>query len=184
ERLPQHTFIEANISHWAPPSGTDVLFANAIFQWVPHHLKQLMRLAMALPDGGAMAVQMPDNMDEPSHVLMREVARLPQFHTQLAHALEARGELPKPGVYYDALRPLCRRIDIWHTIYNHVLEDAPAIVEWVKGTGLRPFLDPLEMPERREFLEAYTARIAASYLPQSDGKVLLRFPRIFIVIVK
>ncbi|MCH2706158.1 hypothetical protein K3V71_14280, partial [Listeria monocytogenes] len=84
------------------------------------------------------------------------VARLPQFHTQLAHALEARGELPKPGVYYDALRPLCRRIDIWHPIYNHVLEDAPAIVEWVKGTGLRPFLDPLEMPERREFLEAYT----------------------------
>lgn len=184
ERLPQHTFIEANISHWAPPSGTDVLFANAIFQWVPNHLKQLMRLAMALPDGGSMAVQMPDNMDEPSHVLMREVARLPQFHTQLAHALEARGELPGPGVYYDALRPLCRRIDIWHTVYNHVLEDAPAIVEWVKGTGLRPFLDPLEIPERREFLEAYTARIAASYLPQADGKVLLRFPRIFIVIVK
>lgn len=184
ERLPQHMFIEANISHWAPPSGTDVLFANAIFQWVPNHLKQLMRLAMALPDGGSMAVQMPDNMDEPSHVLMREVARLPQFHTQLAHALEARGELPGPGVYYDALRPLCRRIDIWHTVYNHVLEDAPAIVEWVKGTGLRPFLDPLEIPERREFLEAYTARIAASYLPQADGKVLLRFPRIFIVIVK
>lgn len=184
ERLPQHTFIEANISHWAPPPGTDVLFANAIFQWVSNHLKQLMRLAMALPDGGSMAVQMPDNMDEPSHVLMREVARLPQFHTQLAHALEARGELPKPGVYYDALRPLCRRIDIWHSVYNHVLEDAPAIVEWVKGTGLRPFLDPLEIPERREFLEAYTARIAASYLPQADGKVLLRFPRIFIVIVK
>ena len=184
ERLPQHTFVEANISHWAPPAGTDVLFANAIFQWVPGHLKQLMRLAMALPVGGAMAVQMPDNMNEPSHVLMREVAHLPRFHTQLAHALEARGDLPKPGTYYDALRPLCSRIDIWHTIYNHVLDDAPAIVEWVKGTGLRPFLDPLETPERREFLEAYTARIAASYLPQADGKVLLRFPRIFIVVTR
>ncbi|CAN5208464.1 trans-aconitate 2-methyltransferase [soil metagenome] len=184
ERLPQHTFVEANISHWAPPAGTDVLFANAIFQWVPGHLKQLMRLAMALPVGGAMAVQMPDNMNEPSHVLMREVAHLPRFHTQLAHALEARGDLPKPGAYYDALRPLCSRIDIWHTIYNHVLDDAPAIVEWVKGTGLRPFLDPLEIPERREFLEAYTARIAASYLPQADGKVLLRFPRIFIVVTR
>jgi len=184
ERLPQHTFIEANISHWAPPEGTDVLFANAIFQWVPNHLKQLMRLTMALPQGGVLAVQMPDNMDEPSHVMMREVARLPRFHTQLAHALEARDSLPKPGTYYDALQPLCSRIDIWHTIYNHVLDDVPAIVEWVKGTGLRPFLDPLEIPERKEFLEAYQARLAASYLPQADGKVLLRFPRIFIVAVK
>jgi trans-aconitate 2-methyltransferase len=184
ERLPQATFIEANIAHWSPPDGADVLFANAIFQWVPKHLKQLMRLATALPDGGALAVQMPDNMDEPSHVLMREVARLPQFHAQLAHVLEARDSLPKPGVYYDALRPLCSRIDIWHTVYNHVLDDAPAIVEWVKGTGLRPFLDPLEIPERKDFLEIYKARVAASYLPQADGKVLLRFPRLFIVAVK
>lgn len=183
-RLPELSFELADAENWAPAEPVDVIFANAVFQWLPEHPAVLQRLLGLLSPGGALAVQMPDNMDEPSHVLMREVARLPQFHTQLAHALEARGELPKPGVYYDALRPLCRRIDIWHTIYNHVLEDAPAIVEWVKGTGLRPFLDPLEMPERREFLEAYTARIAASYLPQSDGKVLLRFPRIFIVIVK
>lgn len=184
ERLPGHTFIEANVSHWSPPAGTDVIFANAIFQWVPDHLKQLKRLAAGLPEGGALAVQMPDNLDQPSHILMREVARLPRFREQLAHAVEARGELPKPGVYYDALKPLSRNIDIWHTVYNHVLEDAEAIVEWVKGTGLRPFLDPLEIPERKEFLEAYTARIAAAYPPQADGKVLLRFPRIFIVTVK
>lgn len=184
ERLPQATFIEANVSHWAPPGGTDVLFANAIFQWVPDHLRHLIRLAMSLPLGGALAVQMPDNMDQPSHILMRDVARLPQFHTKLAHVLEARDSLAKPGVYYDALRPLCRRIDIWHTVYNHVLDDPAAIVEWVRGTGLRPFLDPLDFPERKDFVEDYKARIAARYLPQADGKVLLRFPRLFIVMVK
>ncbi|WP_022719976.1 trans-aconitate 2-methyltransferase [Rhodopseudomonas sp. B29] len=184
ERLPQHKFIEANVAHWAPPAGTEVIFANAVFQWVPDHLKHLKRLLGALPSGGTLAVQMPDNLDEPSHIMMREVAFQEPFRNQLSKAAELRDSLPKPGTYYDELRPLCSRLEIWHTIYNHVLDDAPAIVEWVKGTGLRPFIDPLDMPERKAYVAAYTARIAAAYPPQADGKVLLRFPRIFIVAVK
>jgi trans-aconitate 2-methyltransferase len=184
ERLPGHTFIEANIAHWAPSAGTDVLFANAVFQWVPDHIRQLKRLVSTLARGGVLAVQMPDNLDEPSHILMREVAQLEPWRKQLSKAVELRDALPKPGGYYDALRPLCARIEIWHTIYNHVLDDAASVVEWVKGTGLRPFVDPLEPPERKAYLTEYTARIAASFLPQADGKVLLRFPRIFIVAVK
>ncbi len=184
ERLPGHSFIEANVAHWVPLENSDVLFANAIFQWVPGHLKQLQRLFAALPRGGVLAVQMPDNLDEPTHVLMREVARLAPWREQLAEAARVRDDLPKPGDYYDALGPLSTRLEIWHTIYNHVLADAAAIVEWVKGTGLRPFVDPLEPPERKQYLAEYTARVAASYLPQADGKVLLRFPRIFIVAVR
>ena len=184
ERLPGHTFIEANIAHWAPPAGTQVLFANAVFQWVPDHIKHMKRLVTGLPPGGVLAVQMPDNLDQPSHIMMREVAFQEPWRKQLAKAAELRDELPKPGVYYDALQPLCSRVEIWHTVYNHALADAAAIVEWVKGTGLRPFVDPLEPPERKAYLAEYTARIAASYLPQADGKVLLRFPRIFIVAIK
>jgi trans-aconitate 2-methyltransferase len=184
ERLPGHTFIEANIAHWAPPAATDVVFANAVFQWVPEHLKHLKRLIGALSAGGVLAVQMPDNLDEPSHILMREVAHMEPWRKQLSKAAELRDSLPKPGSYYDALKPLCTRLEIWHTIYNHVLDDATAVVEWVKGTGLRPFLDPLEPPERRAYLAEYTARIAGTYLPQQDGKVLLRFPRFFIVAVR
>jgi trans-aconitate 2-methyltransferase len=184
ERLPQHKFIEANVAHWAPPPGTDVLFANAVFQWVPDHLKHLKRLVAGLEQGGVLAVQMPDNLDEPSHIMMREVAFQEPWRHQLSKAAELRDSLPKPGVYYDALRPLCSRLEIWHTVYNHVLDDAPAIVEWVKGTGLRPFIDPLDLHERKTYLAAYTARVAAAYPPQADGKVLLRFPRIFIVAIK
>jgi trans-aconitate 2-methyltransferase len=184
ERLPRQTFIEANIAHWAPPQNADVLFANAIFQWVPGHLKQLQRLLGTLPPGGVLAVQMPDNLDEPAHVLMREVAQMEPWREMLAETARGRDALPTPGGYYDALRPLCTRLEIWHTIYNHVLDDAAAIVEWVKGTGLRPFVDLLDPPDRRHYLAEYTARIAAGYPPQADGKVLLRFPRIFIVAVK
>jgi trans-aconitate 2-methyltransferase len=184
ERLPGRTFIEANVAHWVPPENTNLLFANAIFQWVPGHLKQLQRLLGTLTPGGVLAVQMPDNLDKPVHVLMREVALLGPWREALAETARLRDALPKPGVYYDALGPLCTRLEIWHTIYNHVLDDAAAVVEWVKGTGLRPFVDPLDPPERKAYLAEYTARIASSYLPQADGKVLLRFPRIFIVAVR
>ncbi|WP_458757455.1 trans-aconitate 2-methyltransferase [Afipia sp. TerB] len=184
ERLPNHKFIEANISHWSPPAGTDLMFANAIFQWVPDHLSQLKRLASALPEGGVLAVQMPDNLDQPSHALMREVAALEPWRETLAAAAGARDLLPPPGVYYDALKPVARRFDIWHTIYNHLLDDAAAVVEWVKGTGLRPFVDPLENQQRKEFLELYKARIAEVYKPQADGKVLFEFRRLFMVLVR
>jgi trans-aconitate 2-methyltransferase len=184
ERLPAQTFIEANVAHWVPPAEADVLFANAVFQWVPDHLKHLRRLVGKLSPGGALAVQMPDNLDEPSHLMMREVAHSGPWKETLADAARAKEVLPRPGAYYDALRPLCQRIEIWHTVYNHVLADATAIVEWVKGTGLRPFIDPLEPAERKEFLREYTARVAAAYLPQADGKVLMRFPRLFVVAIK
>jgi trans-aconitate 2-methyltransferase len=184
ERLPAQTFIETNVAHWVPPDGTDLLFGNAIFQWVPNHLKQLQRLVNKLPPGGVLAAQIPDSLDEPAHLLMREVARQGPWAQQLSEKARVRDTLPAPGGYYDALSPLCARLDIWHTIYNHVLDDADAIVEWVKGTGLRPFLDMLETAERKEFLAEYTARVAATYLPQADGKVLFRFPRIFIMAVK
>ena len=97
ERLPKQKFVEANISHWAPPEKTDVLFANAIFQWVPGHLKQLQRLLGALPSGGVLAVQMPDNLDEPVHVLLREVAKTGPWRQQLADKAGVRDILPTPG---------------------------------------------------------------------------------------
>ena len=184
ERLPDQTFIEANVAHWVPPAETDVLFANAVFQWVPDHLKHLKRLVGKLSPGCALAVQMPDNLDEPTHVLMRDVAFEEPFRAQLADAARMRAALPRPRDYYDALRPSCSRLEVWHAIYNHVLDDPAAIVEWVKGTGLRPFLDPLDLPERKLYLAEYTARVAAAYLPLEDGRVMLRFPRIFIVAVR
>ena len=89
ERLPAQTFIEANVAHWVPPDDTDLLFANAIFQWVPDHLRQLQRLLGALPSGGVLAVQMPDNLDEPSHLMMREVAHAGPWRKQLAEKARA-----------------------------------------------------------------------------------------------
>ena len=182
KRLPAAAFAEADATTWTPAPGTDLVFANAICQWVPEHIAQLPKVLAALPQGAVLAVQMPDNMAEPSHVLMRQTAAEGPWAEQLANA--ARLPLPPPRAYYDALRPVASRVEIWHTAYNHVLEDPDAIVDWVKSTGLRPFIDPLTPEHREQFLARYLAHIAGAYPRTSDGKVLLRFPRLFIVAVR
>jgi len=183
-RLPRARFVEADLAVWSPPEPVDLLFANAVFHWVPHHLDVLERLLASLPSGGALAVQMPDSLAEPSHEAMREVAASGPWSGKLAAAIARRDALPPPAAYYDRLKPVSARVDIWHTVYNHALGGPDAIVEWVKGTGLRPFLAPLDAAETSAFLRQYRTRLAAAYPPRVDGSVLFRFPRIFIVAVK
>ncbi len=179
QALPDVTFEQADASQWLPPAETEVLFSNATYQWLPDHLEVLKRQLAALPAGAELAIQMPDNLDQPSHLLMAEVAKAGPWAQRLKDA--PRQKLPEPGVYYDALAPLCQGFDIWHTVYNHVLDGPQAIVDWVSSTGLRPFLAPLDESEQAEYLSRYLAGITAAYPKRADGKVLLRFPRLFFV---
>jgi trans-aconitate 2-methyltransferase len=178
---PGADFAFGDLSIWLPPEQPDLLFSNATFQWVPRHLDVLEHLAATLREGGVMAVQMPDNLDEPSHRLMRQVAEHGPWAWKLREAAAARDLLPAVETYYGRLQPLFRRLDIWHGIYNHPIDGAEGIIAWLGSTGLRPFLAPLDETEREAFLVQYAARLAEAYPLQRDGKVLLRFPRLFMV---
>jgi trans-aconitate 2-methyltransferase len=114
-------------------------------------------------------------------VLMREVAGSGPWSGNAAVAEAPRGDLPPPEFYYDLLKPFCAHVDLWHTVYNHVMAGPQGIVEWFKGSGLRPFLAALDEAMRESFLAAYLAEIAKHYATRFDGKVFLRFPRLFIV---
>jgi len=184
ERLPTCSFEHADLASWVPQQPADLLFANAVFQWVPDHPTVLQRLLQALPQGGVLALQMPDNTNEPALALMRDVASAGPWAQTLAHAAAARDDLPTVANYYDLLRPHCSRLDIWHTVYNHVMAGPQAVVEWFKGSALRPFLSPLDEAMRAGFTADFTAGIAKAYPARFDGKVLLRFPRLFIVAVR
>ena len=183
-RLPHTRFAEADLSQWVPPADTDLLFANAVLQWIPDHLALMQQWLEALSPGAVLAVQMPDNLDEPSHRAMTETAAEGPWATRFTQPATRRAALPPPSAYYDRLKPLAGRVDIWHTIYNHPMADAQAIVEWVRGTGLRPYLAAAGMEHEAAFLSDYTARIDRAYPPLVDGRRLLRFPRLFVVAIR
>jgi trans-aconitate 2-methyltransferase len=128
---------------------------------------------------------MPDNLDAPAHRLMRELAMLRPWAAKLANAATSRTALAGVDWYYELLRPHCAKVDLLRTTYYHALSGgAAAIVEWFKGSGLRPFIEPLSEAERAEYLKRYTAEIADAYPTLADGSVLLPFPRMFMVAIR
>ncbi|MDP4299428.1 trans-aconitate 2-methyltransferase [Leptothrix discophora] len=181
--LPALDWVEADVATWQASEGrpVDLLFANAVFQWVPDHARLLPRLLGQVRPGGVLALQMPANRDEPSHRWMRELPG--PWSGRLGAAAEAMNHVLAPADYFDLLAPLAAEIDLWETRYEQVMDDADAIVDWVRATGLRPFLDALaDESERADYLAAYRARIDAAYPRRADGRRLFRFPRLFMVV--
>src|SRR5262249_19534466 len=109
ERLPDRTFVAGNLATWLPPERTDLLFGNAVFQWVPNHPAVLRRLFEALPPGGALAVQMPDNTGEPALALMRQVGQSGPWAAKVAEAAATRDDLRVLGLAA-AARFACRHL--------------------------------------------------------------------------
>ncbi|WP_426783234.1 trans-aconitate 2-methyltransferase [Pseudomonas atacamensis] len=182
KRLPDVQFEVAEIDKWTDQGPFDVIFANAVLQWVPDHASLLPALASKLSDGGSLAIQVPDNLNEPSHRLMREVAANGPWASKLADAAGQRTDMASASEYFSMLRPHCARVDVWRTTYHHQLRDGAAgVVEWFKGSGLIPFLSPLTEEERAQYLQRYLAEVAKAYPALADGSVLLPFPRLFIV---
>lgn len=178
KRLPNVNFREGDVVSF-DSRGFDLVFSNALFQWAPDHLGVIARLAAALPEGGVFAFQVPDNEEEPSHRLMRAVAAMPKFRDS---NIGGHRETIRAFADYDAaLAPPCDDVDLWRTVYAHRLGSPDDVVKWVEGSGLRPYLDPLDAEGRDAFLAAYRQAVAQAYPAQSNGAVLFPFPRLFAV---
>ena len=198
--LPDAEFLKGDLSTFSVKDGekVDLLFSNAAFHWLrsPTRIETLTRLFLTLKPGGVLAFQIPDNYDESSHKLMREVAKKKDtlFYKYFDEAnvgeLENKERpdldpIESRHTFYNALAPHASSVNIWRTEYQHVLKDAGAIVEWVKSTGLQPFLHRIEDDNAtKAFLEEYERRLQEDYKSLVDGKVLLGYPRLFLVAVR
>ena len=158
----------------------DVVLANASLQWLPNHEALLPRLFRSVGRGGALAVQIPQFDRMPSAQAIRETTRQPEYQSFFTGFDDALHRLDDAG-YYDVLSGASRAVELWVTHYYHVMEEHAAIVEWMKATALRPYLDRLPSTQQEPFLAAVLERLKTVYPTQHDGKVLFIFKRLFFI---
>jgi trans-aconitate 2-methyltransferase len=184
---PRQRWIAGDIAEWAAGSDGpfDVVFSNAAMQWVEDHAAVYPQLLSRVAPGGVLAIQIPGNIDALPHRLMREVAASPQWSGSFPPGKVREWHHHEMEFYYDTLAPAAARLDLWATEYLHILPDVEAIVEWYRGTGLRPFLEVLETDaERQRFAADYLASLRPHFPPRAAGGVLFPFRRIFLIAYK
>lgn len=173
----------ADVAVWEPTTTPDVIVTNATLQWVPDHLALIARWLRALPKGGWFAMQVPGNFDAPSHRIIREVARSHRRADDLVGALR-ESPVETPARYAEVLAADCGHVDVWETTYLQILDpqrtQRSPVLEWVKGTALRPLLDVLKESEQDDFLDELMTRFDAAY-PRAPYGTPMPFRRIFAV---
>ncbi|UCM88529.1 methyltransferase domain-containing protein [Streptomyces marincola] len=174
-------FEAADLADWRPTEPFDLIASNAALQWVPGHVGRFPDWLAGLAPGGALAFQVPGNASAPSHVLLRELAEGPRWRGRLRGVLHANPVL-SPAGYFEALAALGAEPEVWETAYLQVLAGEDAVLDWVKGTSLRPVLTALDDdPEASEaFVGEYRAALAAAY-PRGPHGTLFPFRRVFVV---
>ncbi|MEU3979540.1 trans-aconitate 2-methyltransferase [Streptomyces sp. NPDC026672] len=178
-------FAHADLRDWTPSTTYDLIVSNAALQWVPGHLDALPVWLDALAPGGTLAFQVPDNIDAPLHTLMRELAATPRWKPRLGDVLRHEDSVHPAATYLDRLTRLGCATDVWQTTYLHVLTGQDPVLDWVRGTGLRPVLTALaDDPGARDaFVAEYRDLLRGAY-PAADHGTVLPFRRLFAVAVK
>jgi trans-aconitate 2-methyltransferase len=184
KKVSNASFVKRDIESWRPEEKADLVFANASLHFVPEHYDLMVRLVSDLNEGGCLAVQMPNNMQEDSHALMRMIAADGPWADRLLPVAKSQAVIGPLDEYYRLLAPICSNLDIWQTTYIHPIDGPHRIVEWFEGAELQPFLKPLSPAESDAFLARYRDALSQAYAPQPNGKFLLRYPRLFFVAQK
>jgi trans-aconitate 2-methyltransferase len=174
------TFQVGDIARWQPSSETDVVISNAALQWVPGHHQLIRQWTAVLPSGAWLAFQVPGNFGSPSHRLMRELAESPSWRAALGGVLRHDDAVDDAAGYARLLLDSGWSADAWETTYVHLLPGDDPVLDWLRGTGLRPVLGALEPAAAAEFEAEYAALLRQAYPRRAEG-TLFPFRRIFCV---
>jgi trans-aconitate 2-methyltransferase len=174
------SFALGDVWDWRPERPLDVLTCNAVLQWVPGHDELLLRWADLLAPGGWLAFQLPGNFDHPSHAIVREMAQSPRWRGPLDGA-ELNRQAGDPADYVALLARPGFAVNAWETSYLHILTGENPVLEWTRGTTLRPVLAALDEEQAAAFVNEYGQRLREEYAPHSFGTIF-PFRRVFTVV--
>ncbi|WP_026552267.1 trans-aconitate 2-methyltransferase [Arthrobacter sp. H20] len=172
-----------DVLEFSPAADVDVVVSNAVLQWVPGQAELVDSWARALQPGAWLAVQVPGNFGSPAHTLMRELAGSATWRDRLKQVLRHTDVVSEPSDYLQSLSAAGLSADVWETTYQHVLSGPDPVLEWLKGTGLRPVLQALSDDDAAAFLAHYSALLRGAY-PEEQWGTVYGFRRIFAVGVK
>lgn len=174
------SFVLSNIKKWTPNARTEVVVSNAALQWVPGHQELMAAWLAGMSDGAWLAVQVPGNFGSPSHALMRELAASPRWSKMLDGVLRHDDAVWEPYAYHELLLRAGCRADVWETTYSQLLTGEAPVLNWVRGTALRPVLDVLDPEEAQAFEGEYAALLDEAY-PAGEFGTVFPFRRLFMV---
>ncbi|PKM77973.1 MAG: trans-aconitate methyltransferase [Firmicutes bacterium HGW-Firmicutes-15] len=162
----------------------DIIFSNAVFQWIPQNEVLIAKLFKMLNQNGVLAAQIPYVKEMPIHKIIMDIASRPKWSEHFRH-LSTSYKLYSPEFYYDVLCGMTQDIDLWETRYFHIMNGYDDILQWFTSTGLRPYLDCLsDDMKKTEFTNDILTEIRQVYTTFKDGKILFPFHRIFFTAYK
>jgi trans-aconitate 2-methyltransferase len=178
---PKQAWLQADLATWEADQPYDLVYSNAAIQWVQGHARLIPHLFEQVAPDGALAFQVPAHSGSPLHLRMRQIALDERWRDRMGGAINSVVDEP-PAYYYNLLAPHCSCLELWETEYIHVLDSASAILDFIRGTGLRPYLEALGNEADQDlYMSLLADSVAHDYMQQTDGKVLFPFRRLFFI---
>lgn len=181
EKYPNLQFEKCFVPDELGEENYDLIFSNACIHWIPNHKYLITEIVKKLNNGGVLAVQIPLIQEAPFYKTLFEMVKKEKWN-KLSSVHNFHNLLPNE--YYDLFSTLDCDFQIWQTTYYHIVQSQEGVIEWYKGSGLRPYLELLEEEKKAEFLAELKEKLKVLFPTQQDGNVILKMPRLFFTLQK
>ena len=160
----------------------DLVFSNAFIQWIKNHEEFFGNVYAVLNKGGALAIQIPLFDDMPASRAVSDAEHI--FPDNFLDIDDERHVLHTREEYYDMATSVFGNALMWQTDYYHKMQSHDGILEFLKGSALRPYMERLDGSQQEAFLDRVLSNLKNSYTREKNGELFFTFRRLFLLCFK